>query len=80
MMLKLVFYSIASKNEADRFINFEFSSVNDEINYDIVITKFKEYGFPRKNLTLTRYKFFNSRQDKAEKFNDFVNKFKTLSH
>ena len=44
--------------------NFEFSSVNYEMNYDI---------------TVVRYKFLTSRQDKAEKFDDFINELKTLS-
>ena len=40
---------------------FEFSSVNDEMNYDILMTKFEKYCIPRKNLTLVRYKLLTSR-------------------
>ena len=60
--------------------NFEFSSVNDEMNYDIVMTISEECSIPKKKLTLMRYKFLTSRQDEAEKFNDFINKLKTLSY
>ena len=50
------------------------------MNYDIVMTKFEEYFIPQKSLTLERYKFLTSWQDKAEKLDDFVNKLKTPSH
>ena len=36
----------------------EFSSVNDQMDYDIVITNFEEY-------CILRYKFLTSRQDEA---------------
>ena len=44
------------------------------------MTKFEKYCIPRKNLTLARHKFLTFRQDEAEKFDDFVNKLKALSH
>ena len=60
--------------------NFEFSSVNYEMNYDRVMTKFEQFCIPRKDLTLVRYQFLPCPQDEADKFDYFVNKLKTLSH
>ena len=46
------------------------------MKYDIVMTKFEEYCIPRKNWTLTQYKFLTSRQDETENFNEFENNLK----
>ena len=75
-----ILLSSLGKQGRQIYNNFEFLSVNDEMHYDIVMTKFEEYCIPRKKLTLARYKFLTSRPDEAEKFDDFVNKLKTLSH
>ena len=45
------------KQDRQIYNDSEFSSVNDKINYDIVMAKFEEDSIPRKNLTLTWYKF-----------------------
>ncbi len=44
-----VLFDCIGKHGRQIYNNFEFSSVNDEMNYDIVMTKFEEYFLPRKN-------------------------------
>ena len=44
--------------------NFKFSSVNDEMDYDIIITKFREYRIPRKkfNTSMVHISHLSTRQ------------------
>ena len=58
---------------------FDFKSNENPFNYAVVLKKFDEYWRPRKNITITRHKFFTYRQNEGQLFNDFLTNLKKLA-
>ena len=58
---------------------FDFHSKENALELALVIKKFDEYCTPRKNTTILRHKFFTSKQQEGQLFNDFLTELKRLS-
>ena len=59
------------------YSSFTFDPATDSMKYDKVVQQFDAYFSPKKNLTLARYKFFTTRQEELETFDQFLLRLKT---
>ena len=57
---------------------FDFATPDDANNLDTVIAKFEQYCKPKKNITISRHKFFTQKQQDGQPFTDFVTTLKRL--
>ena len=62
--------TIGSKGR-DIYETFTFNE-DESMKLDIVLRKFADYCKPRKNLTMSRYRFLSYRQQEGESFNDLL--------
>ena len=58
---------------------FNFDNPGDEIRLASVLQKFSEYCNPRKNITITRHKFFTYQQHEGQNFHDFITELEKFS-
>ena len=54
------------------YSTFTFDSPEDKINIQILLNKFDAYCQPRKNLIITRHRFFTCKQAENQKFSNYV--------
>ena len=52
---------------------------DDKLKFDLILKKFDEYCSPRKNITLTRYKFLTYKQKEGQTFNEFLTQLRKFS-
>ena len=58
---------------------FDYAEEGDNKKLDVVMDKFEAYCKPKKNITISRHKFFTHKQKDGQSFSDFVTALKRLS-
>ena len=58
---------------------FTFQENESPHDFELIIKKFDEHCSPRKNVTLTRYKFLTYKQKEGQSFSEFVTQLRKLS-
>ena len=71
---------LTCKRDQGREIYNTFALNNDDkLKFDLILKKFDEYCSPRKNITLTRYKFLTYKQKEGQTFNEFLTQLRKFS-
>ncbi|XP_078495460.1 LOW QUALITY PROTEIN: uncharacterized protein LOC144750542 [Ciona intestinalis] len=72
----------AGPEAQDIFANFQFSNTDDDKsdNIENVITKFRQYCEPKKNVIFETYKFWQRDQHEGEPFDKWVNDLRIILH
>ena len=63
----------------DVYYTFTFDNEKDSTKLDIVLKKFDEYMFLKKNITYMRQKFFAYNQDEGQPIDEYVTEYKSRS-
>ena len=75
----LILLTCIGKRGREIYNTFTWENVGDNLKFNIVIEKFKEYCNPRTNVTFLRYKFFTYKQVDGQSFDEFVTELKKRS-
>ena len=67
-----IFLTCIGPKGREIYSTFAFDSPQDLINLEIVLAKFDAYSQLRKNLTITRHRFFTCKQSENQKFDNYV--------
>ena len=50
----------------------------ESFDYNVIVQKFKNFGIPRQNITLLKYKFLTYKQKEGQSFDKFMTQLKKL--